>query len=393
MDFIFALLVLFLYAKVFGEVVHHFGFSSLIGEVGAGIIFGPAILNWIQTGPAAQGGLQIEGVAQLGLIVMMLVSGMNSRFDLLSKIKFKALTISLPAAGLSFALAFLIPYALGVPLLTSLFIGVALSNTATDIVARVARGHRLEPVLVGAGLIDDVIAVYTIGMLSIVSRGQTLDVSGFIWTTIGIILFFVIIAKASKELIVKRDLMRFVWKREERGAPIAFALSLALALGAISHQIGLHMIIGAYMAGLFISRLRERPMVTLQSRIRLNNLLSDASVSLESVLTPIFFAFVGLQLTADWGNINPLLFLGLLFAAFGGKFIGGGFGATLAGLKKERWVIGSAMISRGALELALLHFGLAAGVLSATVFSVMVLVVIMTAIFTPILFKLVAERI
>ncbi len=392
MEFVLALLVLFLYAKVFGEAVHHFGFSSLIGEVAAGIIFGPALLNLVQTGPTA-GGLQIEGVAQLGLIVMMLTSGMNSRFDILSKIKFKALAISLPAAGLSFFLAFLVPYALGYSIITSLFIGVALSNTATDIVARVSRGHRLEPVVVGAGLIDDVIAVYTIGILSIVSRGQNLDMSGFIWTTIGIILFFVIIAWASKELIVKRDLMRVLWRREERGAPIAFALSLALALGAIAHQIGLHMIIGAYMAGLFISRLRERPMVTLQSRIRLNNLLSDASVSLESVLTPIFFAFVGLQLSPDWWNINVILFLGLFLAAFGGKFFGGSFGAAVAGFKKEKWTIGTAMISRGALEMALLHFGLAAGVLTAPVFSVMVLLVILTAILTPILFKLAAERI
>jgi len=387
MEFVLSLLVLFLYAKVFGEIVHHFGFSSLIGEVAVGIIVGPAILNWVQPGP------QIEGVAMLGLLVMMLVAGMNSRFDLLSKVKFKALTISIPAAVLSLYLAFLVPYAMGLPLITSLFIGVALSNTSIDVMARVTKGHRLESVLVGASLIDDVMAVYMIGILSILGLGRTLDISGFLLATVGIIIFFIVVIWASKELIIKRNLMRVLWTKEERSIPLAFIISLMLALAVVAHQVGLHMIIGAYMAGLFISRLRERPVVTLQSRIRLNKMLDDVGTSLESVLTPIFFAYVGLQLAPTWGNINIVLFFTLLLVAFGGKFVGGGLGAALAGYKKERAAIGVAMCSRGALELALLSFGFQAGVVSSSVFSSMVLLVMMMAFIPPILFKLIAEKI
>jgi len=386
MEFLLALLVLFLYAKVFGEILHHFGFSSLIGEAAVGIVVGPAILNWVQPGP------QIEGVAMLGLLVMMLVSGMNSRFDLLSKIKFKALAISIPATVLSLYLAFLVPYAMGLGLTTSLFIGVMLSNTSIDVMARFTKGHRLEPVLVSAALIDDIMAVYMIGMLSILGMGRTLDVSGFLLTTVGIIIFFVVIIVASKELIVKRNLMRILWTKEERGIPLAFIISLMLALAAIAHQVGLHMIIGAYMAGLFVSRLRERPVVTLQSRIRLNKILDDVGTSLESVLTPIFFAYVGLQLAPNWGSINLVLFFGLLLVAFVGKFVGGGLGANLAGYKKESAVIGIAMCSRGALELALLNSGLQAGVVPPAVFSSMVLLVIMLAFIPPILFKFMSER-
>mgnify|MGYP000465734484 CR=1 FL=1 len=104
MEFLLALLVLFLYAKVLGETLHYFGFPSLVGEVLVGIVLGPAILGWIT--PDAY----IEGVAMLGLVVLMLVAGMNSRFDLLSKLKFKSAVISIPAAGLSFLLAFLLQF-------------------------------------------------------------------------------------------------------------------------------------------------------------------------------------------------------------------------------------------------------------------------------------------
>ena len=76
MEFLLTLLVLLLCAKVFGEILHHFGFSALIGEVAVGIVLGPAVFGWIK--PDAY----IEAVAMLGLVVMMLVAGMNSRFDL-----------------------------------------------------------------------------------------------------------------------------------------------------------------------------------------------------------------------------------------------------------------------------------------------------------------------
>jgi len=387
MEFLLALLVLFLYAKVSGEVLHYFGFPSLVGEVLVGIILGPAILGWIT--PDAY----IEGVAMLGLVVLMLVAGMNSRFDLLSKLKFKSAVISIPAAGLSFLLAFIIPYTMGFSVITSLFIGAALSNTSTDILARVTKGHRLEPVLMGAALIDDILAVYIIGIVSVMATNQAFDFIGLVQVTAMIVLFFFTIAWFSRELVIKRNMMRFLWLHEERGGPIAFALCLALALAVIAHQIGLHMIIGAYMAGLFISRLRERRTPTLQSRIQLNKILGEVSISLESVLTPIFFAYVGLQLAPTWGNLNPLLITGLVFAAFGGKFIGGGLGASFAGYKKERTAIGAAMCSRGALELALLHFGRQAGIISYSVFSSMVLLVMLTAILSPIFFKYAVEKI
>ncbi|MFN4133400.1 MAG: cation:proton antiporter [Candidatus Hadarchaeales archaeon] len=386
MEFILALLVLLLYAKVLGEVFHHYGFSSLVGEVVTGVVLGPAVLRWIIISPNDAASNAIGGVAFIGLLVMMLVSGMSSRFDLMGKIKWKALTISALAAGLSFIFSFVVVKITGNSLETSLFIAVVLSNTATETVARIARGHHLEQILICAALIDDILAVYVIGLVSTIGLGRSLDVLTFLITTAEIAAFFLLVAWVSKELVIRRNLMKFVWMKEERGVPVAFAICLALGLAVLAHQIGLHMIIGAYMAGLFISRLRERPMVTLQSRIRLNKILEDVGLSLESVLTPIFFAYVGLQLAPEWGKINFALFGGLLIAALAGKYIGGSLGATLAGIGRDSKKIGVAMCSRGALELALIHFGLQAELISQELFSTLVFITIITAILTPVLF-------
>ncbi|MDI6643256.1 MAG: cation:proton antiporter [Candidatus Hodarchaeaceae archaeon] len=398
MEFLLALLVLLLYAKVFGELLHHIGFSPIIGEVAAGILLGPALLGLVTTSDA------IYGVAMLGLVVLMLVTGMNSRFDLLMKVKFKAFMIAVSGVAVSFVLGFGVAYAWTQQLLPSLFVAAALSNTATEITVRVTERSRHRDVVVGAALIDDVLAVYILGILSTATikqtLGQPLDFSVILWATLGIIAFFVLVGYLSRELIIKRNIMRNLWKFEARGIPLAFAICLALALAVIAQYIGLHAVIGAYMAGLFIGRLRERPTVTLQSRIRLNKMLDSITNSLQSILTPMFFVFVGLSFGINpatrellsLGQVNVIVLLALIGAAFAGKLIGCGAGAAAVGYRKRDLAeIGTAMCARGSLELAVLQFGLLSGVVGSELFAVMVVTTLSTTLLTPVIFKYVSK--
>ncbi len=402
MEFLFVLLVLFLFAKVFGEVLHHYGYSSLIGEVAVGIVFGPAILGWISITPIPTGGSPtpvdptsgaIHGVAMLGLVVLMLVAGMNSRIDLFMKVKFKAFVIAAVGMAVSFVLGFLVPYLWGFGLVPSLFVAAALSNTATEIVARITEGRPNSQLLIGAALIDDILAVYILGILSTTAIRGTLDMSGLLWATVGIILFFALVSYLSRELIVKRNIAKLLWRFQHRGVPIAFAFSLALALAVIAQNIGLHAIIGAYMAGMFIGRLRERPAVTLQSRIRLNAILDDVSTSLQSILTPMFFVYVGLTFAPNWAQVNFVMLPMLILAAFLGKFLGCGGGAAVVGYKRRESVqIGTAMLSRGSIELAVLQFGfLSIPGFTKELFAVMVITTLTTTLLGPILYKLASK--
>lgn len=393
MEFLLAILVLLLFAKLFGELLHHYGFSSLIGEVAVGIILGPALLGWIVISPGEPTSEAIRGVAMLGLVVLMLVAGMNSRFDLLLRVKFKALVVSVFGMAASFALGFGVAYAWTRSLLPSLFVAAALSNTATEIVARVTERSRFHHLVVGAALIDDVLAVYVLGILSTaVIRGGVFDLDVLLWATIGIVAFFILVGYLSHKLIIKADIMRRLWKFERRGVPIAFVVCLALALAVIAHHIGLHEVIGAYMAGLFIGRLRERPDALLLSRIRLNTILDDTRVVLQSILTPMFFVFIGLSFAPNWSQVNFLVLFALIGAAFAGKLIGCGAGAAAAGYKRRGLVeIGTAMCSRGSLELAVLQFGLLSGIVSPELFAVMVVTTLATTILTPVFFKFVSR--
>jgi Kef-type K+ transport system membrane component KefB len=397
MEFLLALLILLLLAKVFGEALHYIGLSSLIGEVAVGIVLGPALLGWIIITPGDPTSEAIRGVALLGLIVLMLVAGMNSRFDMLMKVKFKAFVIAISGFATTFTIGFGISYAWSQQFLTSLFVAAVLSNTATEIVIRFTEHSPFRDLMVGAALIDDIFAVYVLGILSTATLSQTsghpLDFSVFIWSTIGIVAFFILVVFLSRELVVKRNIMRRLWKFEQRGIPLTFAIILALVLATVAQRIGLHAIIGAYMAGLFIGRLRERPMVTLQSRIRLNTMLESITTSLQSILTPMFFVFVGLSFSINPGQINLVLLLALTIAAFGGKLLGCGAGAAAVGYKgRDLAEIGTAMCARGSLELAILQFGLLSGVVDSGLFAVMVMTALITTILTPILYKYVTRK-
>jgi len=401
MEFLLALLVLLLLAKVFGEALHYIGLSSLIGEVAVGIILGPALLGWIIITPGDSTSEAIRGVALLGLIVLMLVAGMNSRFDMLMKVKFKAFVISISGVAVSFVLGFWVAYAWSQQLLTSLFVAAVLSNTATEVVIRFTEHSPFRDLMVGAALIDDIFAVYILGILSTATLTQTLDFSVLIWSTLGIVSFFIIVVYLSHELIIKRNIMRKLWRFQQRGIPLTFAIILALVLATVAQRIGLHAIIGAYMAGLFIGRLRERPMVTLQSRIRLNTMMESITTSLQSLLTPMFFVFVGLSFGMNpspgqlfhWSQISLVLLLALTIAAFGGKLIGCGAGAAAVGYRgRDLAEIGTAMCARGSLELAILQFGLLSGVVDSGLFAVMVMTALITTILTPILYKYVTRK-
>ncbi len=403
-DFLLYLLALLLFAKVFGELFGRMGFSPLIGEVAVGVFLGPAVLGLVVITPGDAVSEGISAVAMLGLVVLMLGTGLNSRFDVFMKVKSKAVVIAFWGVVISFALGFFVPLAAGFPPVACVFVAAAISNTATEVVARFVQKGKHSQIIISAALIDDIMAVYVIGLLSAVvltgmGTGATMStaalVSLFVWVTLGIFLFFMLVTYLSRKLIIEGNMMNKIFQFERGGAPITIILIMTLVFAVSAQYIGLHAIIGAYMAGMFISRMRERPDSLLVSQIQLNKILDNVTTTLQSFLTPMFFVFVGLSLPSpDKIGIGMLpLFLALLAVAFTGKMIGCGLGAALSGYRgRDIETIGVAMCSRGALEIAILLFGVQSGLVPDDLFAVMIFVVIMTTVITPVLYKMVAKE-
>jgi Kef-type K+ transport system membrane component KefB len=172
-------------------------------------------------------------------------------------------------------------------------------------------------------------------------------------------------------------------------------LIVAFLFAIIASLIGLHEVIGAYIAGLIIGKWGEHIGPMLKRRIAWGKLKTDIDTPLRAIFGPLFFGFIGISVVIEEAgeilNIIPLVLL-LTVLAILGKVIGCGLGARIFRFsKRDSWTIGCAMCGRGALELVLLSFGRSIDLINDTIFTALVLVTILTVIITPLIFSL-SER-
>ncbi|MBN1785757.1 MAG: cation:proton antiporter [Candidatus Methanofastidiosa archaeon] len=379
------IVLLLFVAKVLGELFSRMSISSIVAEVLTGICLGPFILNIVAPTEA------FNVLAELGLLMMMLYVGLTSKYTDLSRSKFSSSVIGSLGVIASFGLGFAFCYAFGFGLLESVFLGILLSNTSIEVVSGMIINEDTQdmgPVLVASALADDFIAIYLIGVLSAIANTGALDMATFGLITIKIVVFLFAVLYISDKILVK-DIFKLVSMRFFRSdyqmLSVMFILTFSLAL--LANALGLHEIIGAYLAGLVIGRVREFKDPMLNVQVTLNENIEHLGVTLKSIFMPFFFISIGLSFNPVSG-ISVLFIVIISVAAFGGKMLGCGLGAYLSGFNKGKAIlIGVGMCGRGSLELALVNYGYNSGVIGEDVFTTIIIVSLMTIILTPLLFK------
>jgi Kef-type K+ transport system membrane component KefB len=235
-----------------------------------------------------------------------------------------------------------------------------LSITAIAVSARVLHNlkltdHRVFPVIIGASIIDDVLALsFFTAIVDIGTNDSSINWVEFGFTMSKVVAFFVLAIGIG--IFIYPKIGKHFSSRSSKG--FTFALIMALMFGVLAEVAGLHIIIGAYMAGLFV-----REGVVSQE---LFSKISDRFVAINyGFLGPIFFVSLSFHVTFEIFNTHLILTLVLLFVAISSKLIGAGGGALLSGMTiKEATVIGLAMNGRGAAELIIASIGLQLGLIS-----------------------------
>lgn len=379
------IVLLLFVAKVLGELFSRINISTVVAEILTGICLGPFLLNLVSPTEA------FDVLAELGLLMMMLYVGLTSKFSDLARSKVSASVIGTLGVVVSFFLGFGFCYVFGFGVIESVFLGVLLSNTSIEVVSGIIIGEdtrEMGPLLVASALADDFIAIYLIGVLSAITSTGSLDPAMFGFITLKIVLFVVVVLYLSEKILVKDIFkllsMRF-FKNDYQMLSIMFIMTFFFAL--LANVLGLHEIIGAYLAGLVIGRVREYKDPMLNVQITLNENIGHLEIYLKSIFMPLFFISIGLSFSPVSGI--SWVFIGVIAAAaFLGKVIGCGAGALLSGIDKRRaLLIGVGMCGRGSLELALVNYGYDRGVIGEEIFTTIIIVALMTIIFTPLLFK------
>ena len=384
-------------AKLFGRLVKKAGISPVLGELIAGIVIGPFALGSIPLPglpegifPAASGSLAVSNelyaFASIASIVLLFATGLETDIRLFLRYSLAGSIVGLGGAITSFATGcFLGSALLGVSFLDpiSLFLGVLCTATSLGITARVLSEQKKmdtpeSVTIIAAGVFDDVLCVIILaivmGVVSLIggaaqSSLQIGAVLGIAGRAFGIWLGITVLA-----LVFSKQIAGFLKLFKKASDFSILSLGMAFILAGIFEKQGLAMIIGAYIAGLAVSKSDIAPVV--QERIEV----------VYELIVPVFFAVMGMMV-----NIREILSPAVLIfgAAYTGlavlaKVIGCGAPALFFGFNaKGALRIGLGMIPRGEMALIVAGLGLAAGILDQQLFGVAVMMTLITTLAGP----------
>ncbi len=380
------LLFVLLAALIAGNISKRFGYPSIFGELAAGIILGPPILGLLKGSEA------LEVLAEIGVLLMMLYIGMEIDPKELFKASWAGMLAAIGGFITPFVAAYLLVVSLGYSPFAGLFVGIAAGVTSLATKSRILvdlnlLNTRIAHVMMAGALISDTLALIVFAAIIGVFEAGGLETSELAIVAGKAVLFFAVVFYIG--LKVFPPLWRRLAKSGYTGRTFNATLILLIALlfAEFAHLAGLHAILGAFMAGLF---LREGTVLEPKLSHQLTDLVHDVSIGF---LAPIFFVTAGFHVSLDVFQ-SDLLFLlvAVTVVATVGKIIGTALFYIPSGYGwREGITVGAGMNGRGAVEIIIAQIGLELGIITPEIFSVLVFMAIFTTATVPIFLKWTTE--
>lgn len=379
------LLLILSLSWMLGSVFKRMGLPVMIGQLIAGMLLGPPVFGIVQPSHA------LELFAEIGIFLVMFHTGME--LDIRDMLKNAGAAIAVATMG------FILPFALGVAVCLafdgtfyqSLFVGLGLSITAIAVQSVILHdmglaNSQVGHIIIGAAIVDDVLSLMALSALLGIARSGAFEIIPVLWVFLKVTVFF-----AATFLIGNWIVPKIRLKFHEREAEsFTLAMLVAIAMSMLAELAGLHMVIGAFLAGQLMRHEKFFDSVVHQAIFDRFYGLSYGS------LVPIFFATLSFHV-----RIEPTLQFGifagtLILAAIAGKLIGCGVAARPFGLSGwESAVVGFGMNGRGAVELVVAAVALAhsdalmeAGIITSPLltdnqFTGLILMAFVTTIMAP----------
>lgn len=380
LDYLRELAIILVSAKFFGLVARKLKAPQVVGEILAGLIIGPCVLNVVQATDF------VNKIAEIGVILLMFEAGLGTNLDKLKKTGAKATVIALSGVIVPLALgtfAFLAFYGFAPygsnEFFKALFIGTIMTATSVSItVAALSELGKLSSTvgttITSAAIIDDVIGIIVLTIVLGMKSGSS-NTGAII---LKVFLFFVFAGIVG---YVVYKLFKVLEKRYATKRRLSiFALCFCFAMAYIAERyFGIADITGAYIAGVIICNLDESKFI--ERRV---------DVSSYMIFGPVFFASIGLKTTFDAAGGGKFLWFCLVFVltALIGKVAGCGLCARACKVNRsDSLKIGVGMMTRGEVALITAQKGLAVGMMSSDFFSAVILLIIISSVITPIVLK------
>jgi Kef-type K+ transport system membrane component KefB len=373
-DILFSLFVVFVAAQIGGEIAQRLKLPGVVGEIVAGCVIGPSVLGWISIEQIAPG-TALDVLAAIGGVLLLFSVGLETRLEDLKKVGVIAFLVGVIGVVVPFLMGSVWAHGNGFDWDRSMFVAAAFVATSAGITARVLQElHALQriesKVILGAAVIDDVLAMLLLGVVVSLQGGGAFSASHLLLVLAGAIGFIAVIGWGG----TRRMRWNSTWLDKAKGAqsPLRIVLALCLGLAWVSTLFGLAAIIGAFLAGMIASETRQR------------EALEQKTMPLLALLTPFFFVVTGSKIDLhELASIDALWRLGVVTViAVISKFIGGWLGSIALG-PHSATIVGVGMVPRGEVGIVVATLGLAAGVFNNRIYAIIVAMSLLTSVVTP----------
>jgi Kef-type K+ transport system membrane component KefB len=365
---LFSLFLIFASAKLLGEVFERFKQSAVIGEILAGVILGPQVLNLIGTSEI------FPVLAEIGVIILLFTIGLQTKTEEIMRVGTTSLLVAVLGVIFPFIFGYLYTLIIDHTTIEAMFIGAAMVATSVGITARVFADlgiieTRVARVILGAAVIDDVIGLIVLAVVTGLGKGalSLVKIGLITLEAVGFIIFLIIVGRRLIHRMVPR-----VASFRTKDAVLSAAIILCLFLSVVSSYIDLAAIVGAFLAGMVLSELN------------LEYNLSIKTESLYNFLVPFFFVILGSWIDLSIFSQPALLWAALIITLFAvlGKLLGCGLGALNLG-KKEALMVGFGMVPRGEVGMIIASIGLSMKAITSDLYTVIIFMVMATTFITP----------
>jgi Kef-type K+ transport system membrane component KefB len=388
--------VLLAAARFLGGLAQRLGQPAVVGEILAGVILGPSLLSglvpwvgeWILPQTEVQG-YMLEVVALIGVMLLLVITGLETDLALIRRRIGVALGVGAGGLVVPFVLGLLLGYAIPESLVGdpsertvfALFVATALAISAIPVLAKILMDldlmrREFGQTVLAAGMLNDITGWALLGIVTALASAQALN-AGIVLQTVGMLALFIVATVTVGRVLVERGLGLI--QDRFRGPDVILTLVIVLAFGwgAFSQALRLEPVIGAFAIGILFGGLPRLPTDVVQK-------LESMALA---VFAPIFFAVAGLKV--DIGAIlDPellLIALVVIIVATVGKVAGAYIGARYLA-DQDHWsalAYGAGLNARGAVEIIIATIGLSLGILTTEMFSIIVLMAVVTSVAAP----------
>jgi Kef-type K+ transport system membrane component KefB len=386
--FFFILIVILLAAKLAGELFERIGQPPVLGELIAGVIVGGSVLGLVPVDPTDPYGSIVHIMAEVGVAILLFEIGLETDLREMFRVGSAALTVAMVGVVLPFVFGYLFwHYYEGGASLTAIFVGATLTATSVGITARVLTdlgkiATAEARIIIGAAVIDDILGLLILAVVEGLAATGEVSVLG-VTKLFGLAVGFLAVAMLIG-LSTARWLFELVNRMRVRGVLVTVSLVFALLLAFLADRTGLAPIVGAFAAGLILSRTNQFDTIVEQIK------------PVADVFTPIFFVSIGAAVDITILDPRPMENREVLLVG-AGLFVIAVLGKVAAGYSVfwrpvHKLAIGAGMVPRGEVGLIFAQIGLLGGILTQDVFSAILIMVMGTTLITPPVLKVLFRR-